>query len=845
MHILTKRGNLDNIITYEHICDTTEDMAFIEQKYITLGSTCVVLQGEGGGMEVYMADSNKEWHDIMVTGGNEMTTAGLELHVCTAAEVQNGKPNIETPLESTLYLVPSGSESGNLYDEYIYVNEQWELFGGARVNMDGYATESWVQQQGYLTRVPHATESDYGTIKLGAGLAQIVDAQGHDEGIGVLLAPNSLIKQGTETDWAVPVSGTDAAAFYGLAKAAGDTTQAQSSNAVGTYTDAAKTAIQGMLDVPSTDAIPTKVSDLTNDSGFITFFTETDPTVPAWAKAASKPTYTAAEVGAPTTQEMNSAIATAIGNTLPAPGADGTALVSVNGEWVQQSGYGYSETEDSFVLGEFTSADFVQEGAEYKATIPLTSELLTLLQRMFINHEEFNVTIDSTTYNSVADQFTYTEDPSIYLQDVFRLEPNSGYTALTFSVPTVPSSARIYGSVTTYTQFDSRLLPLNENNLNIENGTGIMAVLINSVSGNTASGNYATAEGQQTTASGDQSHAEGYRTIASQTSSHAEGWDTRADGLYSHTEGANTRSFGWASHAEGYKTVSLASGSHSEGQPLSDYAGRVIIVTGAQNATELTYEDNITPSIDQSAVGIYICLKANNYQYAFRIIGIDTSNQTVQISNSSHPALDHVEAILADNIASSNGAHSEGKGSQALATASHAEGEGTIARTGYQHVQGKYNIEDTNGTYAHIVGNGTSSTRSNAHTLDWNGNAWYAGKVTAGGTPTNANDLTTKQYVDNALAAKVISVEGTTPAITAVADTQYICGEVSTLSFTPSATGTCDVIFESGATATVLTVPSTVKFPEWFDASALDANMTYEISITNGVYGAVMAWPAS
>lgn len=56
-----------------------------------------------------------------------------------------------------------------------------------------------------------------------------------------------------------------------------------------------------MLDVPSNSAIPTKVSDLTNDSGFITSFTETDPTVPAWAKAASKPTYTAAEVGAPTT----------------------------------------------------------------------------------------------------------------------------------------------------------------------------------------------------------------------------------------------------------------------------------------------------------------------------------------------------------------------------------------------------------------------------------------------------------------------------------------------------------------------------------------------------------------
>ena len=60
--------------------------------------------------------------------------------------------------------------------------------------------------------------------------------------------------------------------------------------------------------------IPTKVSQLQNDSGYLTSFTETDPTVPAWAKEATKPAYTAAEVGAPTVQEMNSAINTAIGN---------------------------------------------------------------------------------------------------------------------------------------------------------------------------------------------------------------------------------------------------------------------------------------------------------------------------------------------------------------------------------------------------------------------------------------------------------------------------------------------------------------------------------------------------
>lgn len=50
-------------------------------------------------------------------------------------------------------------------------------------------------------------------------------------------------------------------------------------------------------DLTNKPTIPSNTSDLTNDSGFITGYTETDPTVPAWAKAANKPSYTAAEVG--------------------------------------------------------------------------------------------------------------------------------------------------------------------------------------------------------------------------------------------------------------------------------------------------------------------------------------------------------------------------------------------------------------------------------------------------------------------------------------------------------------------------------------------------------------------
>lgn len=53
----------------------------------------------------------------------------------------------------------------------------------------------------------------------------------------------------------------------------------------------------------------------------------------------------------------------------------------------------------------------------------------------------------------------------------------------------------------------------------------------------------------------------------------------------------------------------------------------------------------------------------------------------------------------------------------------------------YSHVQGQYNIEDTADKYAHIVGNGRSNIRrGNAHTLDWNGVAWYQGRPQFGGT---------------------------------------------------------------------------------------------------------------
>ena len=91
---------------------------------------------------------------------------------------------------------------------------------------------------------------------------------------------------------------------------------------------------------------------------------------------------------------------------------------------------------------------------------------------------------------------------------------------------------------------------------------------------------------------------------------------------------------------------------------------------------------------------------------------------------------DNSHAEGSDTIASGDVSHAEGIGTTASGEGSHAEGIRTIAQSYCQHVQGIYNIEDSDEKYLHIVGNGTSnSKRSNAHTLDWDGNAWYAGTV--------------------------------------------------------------------------------------------------------------------
>lgn len=132
MNIMTKRGSLDNVITYEHYCDTVADLANIPKNQITLGSVAIVLKGEDDELEVYMADTNKTWYPLLnnAGGGGSGSLADI-VYICGEGDYDPStlQPTVEDPEENVFYLVPSGDSSPNMFEEWIYTNEAWEKFG--------------------------------------------------------------------------------------------------------------------------------------------------------------------------------------------------------------------------------------------------------------------------------------------------------------------------------------------------------------------------------------------------------------------------------------------------------------------------------------------------------------------------------------------------------------------------------------------------------------------------------------------------------------------------------------------------------------------------------------------
>lgn len=258
----------------------------------------------------------------------------------------------------------------------------------------------------------------------------------------------------------------------------------------------------------------------------------------------------------------------------------------------------------------------------------------------------------------------------------------------------------------------------------------------------TVLGQKATAEGFKATASGTYSHAEGEEATASSTGAHAEGRLTVASGAYSHAEGFKSQATADHSHAEGHLTTASGVYSHTEGRENvasgghSHAEGKLTQANGSYAHTE-GLETQVVAGTNAGHAEGYKTVVSKSYGHA------------------------EGQSTIASNFAS----HAEGASTEARGKYSHAEGNGTYANGESQHVQGRYNLKDTTSTYAHIVGNGTAAVkdsdgtittpekRSNAHTIDWDGNAWFAGEVKVGA---DAQTLATTDYVE----AAISGVEG-------------------------------------------------------------------------------------
>ena len=233
-------------------------------------------------------------------------------------------------------------------------------------------------------------------------------------------------------------------------------------------------------------------------------------------------------------------------------------------------------------------------------------------------------------------------------------------------------------------------------------------------------------------------------------------------------------------------------------------AGKPVLIKGTLSGVMLTPTNDVltttVPTMDDG--------------YVYMLLGY-MSTTTNAVLSSEHPLFKYADgafrtyadAVVADHFpgtgkfvsgtgtASANYAHAEGEDTQARGNSSHAEGcftvtdgeaahaegymagasgdyshaagEYTVASRKGQVVFGRYNVAEQSsetlrkqyGSYVEIVGNGDEDTRSNARTLDWNGNEVLSGKLTVGTGPTNNMDVATKQYVDQVF-ANLINAQG-------------------------------------------------------------------------------------
>lgn len=210
----------------------------------------------------------------------------------------------------------------------------------------------------------------------------------------------------------------------------------------------------------------------------------------------------------------------------------------------------------------------------------------------------------------------------------------------------------------------------------------------------------------------------------------ANGSDARSSGSYSTVSGGKQNTaIGWGATVSG----------GVKGNATSNYA----TVGGGYTNSALGSSSTIGGGYNNVASGTNGTISGgrDNSAYKYGAIGGGSSNTASgdwgTISGGyGNTASGETSAIGGgrDNTASGYGSFAANRGNEAGGYCASSIGRGNKASGDYQLAYGKYCVEDSNGDYAEIVGNGADdNNRSNARTLDWSGNEVLAGGLTQGG----------------------------------------------------------------------------------------------------------------
>lgn len=285
---------------------------------------------------------------------------------------------------------------------------------------------------------------------------------------------------------------------------------------------------------------------------------------------------------------------------------------------------------------------------------------------------------------------------------------------------------------------------------------------------NKADREYSVAIGRQNTASSNNSVAIGSQNTASGHLSMAIGSSNKAYGTYSIALGENSITSGLKSVAMGTGLITIgdyqtALGKFNVDETESDMRNLFVLGNGTDasnrsNAMTVDWEGNLGLS------GGITNLNSSN-----SVSGENGSHGLIAMGEGNTASGFFSVALGGGNTASGGVSIAMGGGNTASGTYSVAMGQGNTANVDNQTVIGRYNTpnstEEGPVQHAFIIGNGTGvSNRSNAMTVDWNGNLNVSGNVTAtmtDGSTISLIDIYSKIGLIEEQLASLVTPEGT------------------------------------------------------------------------------------